>query len=142
MDAGGTNMTQDQDHLRTLSVFHYVVGVMAGLVALFPIAHLAIISTIVLLEKRAAAPNGSTSNVYIWIILGITAAFVVFAGLMVLAVFLAGRFLSKRRHYTYCFAMACLECFFLPFGTVLGVFTIIVLARESVRKLFGVPGAT
>ena len=28
--------------------------------------------------------------------------------------------------------MACIECLFIPFGTILGVFTIVVLSRESV----------
>jgi hypothetical protein len=32
--------------------------------------------------------------------------------------------------------MACIECLFIPFGTILGVFTIIVLSRESVKTLF------
>jgi hypothetical protein len=32
--------------------------------------------------------------------------------------------------------MTALSCVFFPFGTVLGVFTIIVLARPSFRELF------
>jgi hypothetical protein len=32
--------------------------------------------------------------------------------------------------------MACIECMFMPFGTVLGVFTIIVFIRQSVKALF------
>lgn len=32
--------------------------------------------------------------------------------------------------------MAAVECMLMPFGTVLGVFTIVVLMRESVKKLF------
>jgi hypothetical protein len=36
--------------------------------------------------------------------------------------------------------MACIECLFLPFGTILGVFTIIVLSRESVKALFPTAG--
>jgi hypothetical protein len=35
--------------------------------------------------------------------------------------------------------MAGIACVFMPFGTVLGVFTIIVLMRDSVRRLFGRP---
>ena len=34
--------------------------------------------------------------------------------------------------------MAAVECVFMPFGTVLGVFTIIVLMREPVKQLFAV----
>jgi hypothetical protein len=33
-------------------------------------------------------------------------------------------------------AMAGIECVFMPFGTVLGVFTIIVLVREDVKAMF------
>jgi hypothetical protein len=32
--------------------------------------------------------------------------------------------------------MACIQCAFFPFGTVLGVFTIITLSRERVKELF------
>jgi len=32
--------------------------------------------------------------------------------------------------------MACIECLFIPFGTILGVFTIVVLSREPVKALF------
>jgi hypothetical protein len=34
--------------------------------------------------------------------------------------------------------MAGVECIFSPFGTVLGIFTIFVLMRESVKQMFGV----
>jgi len=35
--------------------------------------------------------------------------------------------------------MAAVECMIVPFGTVLGVLTIIVLSRDKVKRLFGVP---
>ena len=46
------------------------------------------------------------------------------------------RFLSR-----ICIVMAALACLSMPFGTVLGVFTIIVLARPSVQALFSRPVA-
>jgi membrane protein YqaA with SNARE-associated domain len=49
---------------------------------------------------------------------------------------IAGRLLAKHRHYWFAFAIACVECLFIPFGTILGVFTIIVLSRESMKALF------
>jgi hypothetical protein len=52
----------------------------------------------------------------------------------------AGRCLGRRKHYTYCFVMACAACLFHPFGVVLGVFTIIVLLRPSVKELFDQSG--
>jgi hypothetical protein len=35
--------------------------------------------------------------------------------------------------------MAAVECLFMPFGTVLGIFTIVVLNRDSVKPLFATP---
>jgi hypothetical protein len=58
----------------------------------------------------------------------------IFAGFVITA----GRFLAKRKHHTFCVVMGAVECIFMPFGTVLGVFTLIVLTRESVKHLFGV----
>lgn len=46
------------------------------------------------------------------------------------------RFLSRRRHHVFCLVIAGIECLVMPFGTVLGVFTIIVLTKESVREMF------
>jgi hypothetical protein len=33
--------------------------------------------------------------------------------------------------------VACIECIFVPFGTILGVFTLIVLSRESAKNCSG-----
>ena len=71
-----------------------------------------------------------------WIFVVMGAFFIVcgltFAG-FVLA---AGRCLARRKAYTFCLVMGCVECLFMPFGTVLGVFTILVLNRASVKKMF------
>jgi hypothetical protein len=49
-----------------------------------------------------------------------------------------GRNNVGSEEYTFCLVMAGVACMFMPFGTVLGVFTIIVLLRDSVKELFGV----
>ncbi len=49
-----------------------------------------------------------------------------------------GRFLANRTHYRFCLVMAGVECMFIPFGTLLGVFTVLVLVREAVQQQFTV----
>jgi len=49
-----------------------------------------------------------------------------------------GVMIRKRRWWTFCYLTGWGECLMFPFGTILGVFTIIVLGRPSVKKLFGV----
>jgi len=50
--------------------------------------------------------------------------------------FLTGRFLSRRQHHTFCVVMSALNCMCMPLGTALGVFTLLVLQRPSVKSLF------
>jgi hypothetical protein len=49
---------------------------------------------------------------------------------------LAGQRLRKRRSYKFCFVVAAISCAFMPMGTVLGVFTILVLSRPTVKAMF------
>jgi len=48
----------------------------------------------------------------------------------------AGRKLKRRMSRTFCLVVAGIECILMPFGTVLGVFTIVVLMKESVKGIF------
>ena len=49
---------------------------------------------------------------------------------------LQGLQLRQRRRHTFCVVMAAIGCAFMPFGTVLGIFTLIVLTKPTVRSLF------
>lgn len=136
-------MDQNEEHLRLLSIFHYVVAAFAALFALFPVIHLVIGIAIL----TGSFPGGGIDAEARWV----GGFFVAFAGVWILAgsafaiaVFLAGRNLARRTRYTFCLVMGGLECMFVPFGTVLGVLTIIVLMKEPVKAIFGVapPPAT
>jgi hypothetical protein len=59
----------------------------------------------------------------------------VFFALAFLA-FWAGRSLGQHKNYTFCFVIAALVCLSMPLGTILGIFTIIVLMRDSVKAIF------
>ena len=77
---------------------------------------------------------------------GIMVAFAVlgilFGWTVTILVLLAGRALAARRRRGFCIVVAAIECMMMPLGTILGIFTIIVLARPSVVALFeGVPDA-
>ena len=66
------------------------------------------------------------------------AMFITLGWIMAALLLTTGRFLARRKHHQFCLVMAGIECLFMPFGTFLGVFTILVLVRESVKPLFGV----
>jgi len=74
------------------------------------------------------------------------AMFTVIASVIILAgltlstcIIMAGRRLSAHRSHMFCMVMAGIECLFMPFGTVLGIFTILTLVKPEARELFGLP---
>jgi hypothetical protein len=136
-------MNQDAEHLKLLSIFHYIVGGIGVLVSFFPLLYSAMGGFILYAAcHRAGLPNNQNPPPPIlgWFFIVFGALFFLAGLAMILCILLAGRSLSRRRHYWFVFVVACIECIFVPFGTILGIFTIIVLSRESVKGLF--PTAT
>ena len=74
-----------------------------------------------------------------WLFIVLAGTMMILGFALAICIFLAGRSLACRRHYMFCLVAAGVECTFMPFGTILGVFTIIVLQKPSVKELFGQP---
>jgi hypothetical protein len=52
----------------------------------------------------------------------------------------SGFFIRARRHRIFSLIVAGVDCLQFPFGTVLGIFTFVVLLRDSVREVYEVTG--
>jgi len=129
-------MTQDEEHLRLLSIFHYVVGGIVALFALFPVIHL-IFGILFTFSPDTFDHSGDAPPAIIGLLFIILPALFILTGwIFAVLVILSGRFLAQRKHYLFCLVMAGMLCLFMPFGTVLGVFTIIVLTKDPVKALF------
>jgi len=130
---------QDREHLRLLAIFYYI---WAGFQALGGLMGLAFIGVGAFI---ASSPQISQSNNppppwFGAIFAGLGAlVFVSVEGMAALS-FFTGRFLSRRQHHTFCVVISILNCLSLPFGTALGVFSILVLQRSSVKALFSGTG--
>ncbi len=129
-------MDQDLEHLRLLSIFHYIVGALAALFSCLPFIHLAIGVAIVNGAMGSGAGQQSPPTFVGWILIAVAAVLIFIGWSIALAILVAGRFLARRTHLTYCFVVGGIECLFMPFGTVLGIFTIILLMRPTVKPLF------
>ena len=69
--------------------------------------------------------------------------FIIFPSLLIAASWIlagfmvaAGMKLKRRVSRMFCLVVAAIECIIMPFGTVLGIFTIILLMKDSVKELF------
>ena len=138
MDTASPNPQQntDNEHLKLLSIFHYMVGGMAALFACIPIFHLILGLFFILAPEKFGHGSQQPPAFIGWGFVAFASVFILVGSTLAVLVLMAGRFIARRKHHMFCFVVACVECVFMPFGTVLGVFTILVLNRQSVKELF------
>ena len=55
---------------------------------------------------------------------------------LAICIILAGRRMMRKRRYGFCLTMAAIECLFMPFGTILGILTIFLLANHDIKGSF------
>ena len=131
------NSNTDIKYLKLLSTFHYVVG---GILIFFSLAQL--INGIVLTHLIEPSTIESSEQLFSPGFKYYVAAFSVVAFILgkaiAIATILSGRFLKLHKRYWFSFVTACFLCLFTPFGTILGVFTLIVLCRQSVKELYSI----
>ncbi len=133
-----TTPQDDAEHLRLLSLFHYTVAGIAALFSLFPVIHLVFgLALVTGAFDNPRRPDTHADEFVGWFFVLFALAWIVCGLAFAACLAFAGRFLRRRRHYTYCLVLAGIACMFMPFGTVLGVFTILVLVRPSVKASFG-----
>jgi hypothetical protein len=129
-------MNNDLDHIRLLAIFHYVLAGVSAAFACCPLIHVTLGIAIAFFPE-AFASHGEQPPAFIgWLFIVIGSMLIIAGWTLAVCVLLAGRFLSRKVHYYYCLVMACIECVFVPFGVILGVFSIIILMRPSVKALF------
>jgi len=130
--------SKDEEHLKLLAIFHYVAAAVGASFACFPLLHVAM--GIWMVASPASFNDGQKASAppafvgYFFIFIG--ACFVLMGWSAAICTFISGRFLAKRRKRMFSFVVAAFLCALAPFGTVLGIFTIIVLSRESVQRLY------
>lgn len=169
--------SQDESHLNTISICHFV---MAGFYLLgigFVIAHFMIMTMVFRMDKEGAintttspgpvivenssspapeeisdmlaipppataTPVVTTSAAFPEEIISIFKVFYMIIGglLVILCVcnVLSGLYIRKRKNRIFSFIVAGINCMQFPLGTTLGVFTFIVLTRDSVRMKYSV----
>lgn len=130
-------MNEDESHLNSLAIGHYVVGGLAALFACIPLIHMFIGLTVILGFEGMVDEQGQPPPIWFgWLFFSIGLGAFLLGQLLATAIVISGRFIKQRKRYMFSFVLACIACTFMPFGTVLGIFTIIVLSRDSVKALY------
>jgi hypothetical protein len=130
-------MNKDQEHVNLLATFHYVVAGLAGLFSVFPLFYSVIGGFLLYAAEHSSSNNQEPPPAFLgWLFIVLGAGFFLAGLTMAICILIAARCLSRRKGYSFALVIACIECLFVPFGTILGVFTIVALSRESVKALF------
>jgi len=128
---------RDLEHLKLLSIFHFVFAGLAFLGIAFLGVHYAMMHKMFSNPELWKTPGPGIPpkeflHAFVW--------FYVFFGIVMLAALVvntvSGVFLWHRTNRIFSLIIAGLDCVQIPFGTALGVFTILVLSRPSVPKLY------
>lgn len=130
----------DEEHLRLLRIGYLTMGGVAAFTGLFGIFY--VFMGAVMASAMHSAPKGPGDpppELFALIFVGIGLAFMLLAGAYAALSFLSARALRLRRSRTLCLITAGLSCLYIPFGTILGIFTFNVLGRPSVLPLFVAP---
>jgi len=127
----------DEEHLKLLRIGYIVAGVADLFFALFPLIYvligIAIASAGMPLPPRPGEPNPAFIGMFLVVFGMLLSFFFAIQGGLQLT---AARALGQRRSRLLCQIAAGASCLQMPWGVLLGVFTFLVLGRESVQQLF------
>ena len=137
-DSGPYLYARDTNHLDLLAMFHYIGGGITLLFACFPLIYLVL--GILWINGKMAGPAGQPGPPpeMGWMFIAFGVLFPLIGWAMGILVIYSGRCMKARRHWMFSLVMGGIMCLSVPFGTVLGVFTFIVLLRDSVKRLYGI----
>jgi len=139
--AGDPQGRRDAEHLKLLSIFHFILAALGLLGIAFLALHFVLMSAIFTKpEMWKNSKSGPPPEILFKLMLGGYAFGVVVILTGGFLNLLSGLFIRKRRHRMFSIIIGGLNCLHVPFGTLLGVFTILILSRDSVRKIYEVSG--
>jgi hypothetical protein len=129
----------DDEHLKLLSIGYYVSAGITAAFSLFGLLY-SIIGMFILIASHSSSSLGRPGEPppafigAMFMVFGL--AMFAFTILAAILKFLAASRIKRRKSRVFCMLVAGISCIEIPYGTLLGVFTFMVLGRNSVRVLF------
>ncbi len=131
-------MEEDIRYLNLLAVFQMIVAGIVGLLSCLPLINL-FIGVPMLEAVPYALSQGeffSQSILVPLMFILLPSGMSVIGWMLAVAIALNGYYLKNHKWLNYCMIVSGIETIFMPFGTVLGVFTIILLTKPNIKNLF------
>ncbi|HES59291.1 MAG TPA: hypothetical protein ENO18_02575 [Caldithrix sp.] len=130
----------DDEHLKLLSMFHYISGGLTLAFALFIGAYFFLIFFIISMAKNQQELdpklNEALPEAFFGILLAVFVIIFVLGILFGIGQIVSGRLMKLRQMRWFSFTIGIINLLNIPYGTILGVFTIIVLEKDSVKQQY------
>ncbi len=130
----------DEEHLKLLSLGYVITAAMTAFFALFALIYVTVgVSVVTIIARKplvAGNPDQAVPAALGWIIGGIGLVVFLFVAAFAAAKFRVAFCIKKRKSRTFCMVIAAICCLGVPYGTLLGVLTFMVLGRVSVVRMF------
>jgi hypothetical protein len=125
----------DAEQLNLLAIFHFIAAVLAGFGLLLLGAHFLFFLTFMTVAPRQAKGPMPPEQFFIVFkfFYALFASMLIASGVVNV---MSGFYLRAQTHRMFSIVAAAFDCLHFPLGTVLGVFTIVVLMRDSVQELY------
>jgi len=130
----------DEEHLKLLSLGYVVSACVSAFYSMFGLLYvfmgIMMSATFSHLPQNPANPAQAPPDFVGWIFGFIGLAFFLIGIAVTAARFRAAWCVKHRKSRVFCMVVAGIGCIEIPYGTVLGVFSFLVLGRDSVVPLF------
>ncbi|MCK5785608.1 MAG: hypothetical protein KAH54_03510 [Candidatus Sabulitectum sp.] len=126
---------QDSDLLSIVSIFHYVLGGFQMLFSLIGLVYVAmgILMASGAMESSSGNPPPAEMG---WVFGAVGVVFVLVFITMGILTIRTGINISKRRRRTFCIVIDSILCMIVPFGTIVGVFGLVLLTKPENAEEF------
>jgi hypothetical protein len=130
----------DEEHLKLLSLGYLISAATTAFFSIFALMYVGMglfMGTLISHQSGVSTGADQVPPAFIgWFVAAAGLGGFLFMIVLAAAKFRTAICLKNRRSRTFCMIVAGISCLGIPFGTALGVFTFVVLGRNSVALLF------
>jgi len=127
----------DTEHLRLLRIGYFIQAGTTLFLCAFGLLYVFMgIFAFSSLPRTSPSQTAAQAHLMGYVLAWMGGLFTLGGAVLATLKFLTARALGRRRARMLCIITAGLSCVFVPYGTVIGVFTFVVLGRPSVQALF------
>jgi hypothetical protein len=130
----------DEEHLRLLSLFHFIKGGITAAFSLLGLLYFLFLGFLMKMGNRFNMPSYSYTEEfpvefmsYIFMIGGVIVLLILLSGILQLV---SGYYLKRKEYHLFSFIIGIIEILEIPYGTILGLMTLIVLSRDSIKRKY------